>query len=245
MAVNLAVVLNSEETPTALIDGNLQFGDVAVFLNEQVRNSVLDLASRADELEPDLVKEVMLTHAASGLRVLPAPTRPEYAENVGGEQFTKVLKYLRNIFAYIVIDASSTLTDVVLAAMDISDAIVLIATQDIPAIKNARLYMDLAEILNIDRRRILFVMNRYDRRIGILSEKVSESFKHPVVVEIPFEDRVVLLSVNRGVPFMLGDRSRPIAKSVLSLADVVRQRVAEFAAEGAEGSGVSVSTKRK
>jgi pilus assembly protein CpaE len=245
MAVNLAVVLNSEESPTALIDGNLQFGDVAVFLNEQVRNSVLDLASRADELEPDLVKEVMLTHAASGLRVLPAPTRPEYAENVGGEQFTKVLKYLRNIFAYIVIDASSTLTDVVLAAMDISDAIVLIATQDIPAIKNARLYMDLAEILNIDRRRILFVMNRYDRRIGILSEKVSESFKHPVVVEIPFEDRVVLLSVNRGVPFMLGDRSRPIAKSVLSLADVVRQRVAEFAAEGAEGSGVSVSTKRK
>ncbi len=245
LAVNLAVTLHSDDTPTALVDGNLQFGDIAVFLNEQVRNSVLDLASRADELEPDLVKEVMLTHAASGLKVLPAPTRPEYAENVGGEQFNKVLKFLRNMFTYVVVDASSTLTDVVLAAMDISDAIVLITTQDIPAIKNARLYMDLADILNIDRRRILFVINRYDKRIGILSEKISESFKHPIVAEIPFEDRVVLLSVNRGVPFMLGDRSRPIAKSVLALADVVRQRMTELAAEYADGSGVSVSGKRK
>jgi pilus assembly protein CpaE len=245
LAVNLAIALHSEDTPTALVDGNLQFGDVAVFLNEQVRNSVLDLASRADEIDVELVKEVMLTHAASGLKVLPAPTRPEYAENVTGDQFTKILKYLRGLFTNIVVDASSTLTDVVLAAMDISDAIVLVTTQEIPAIKNARLYLDLSDILNIDRRRILFMMNRYDKRIGILSEKVGESFKQPIVAEIPFDDRVVLPSVNRGVPFMLGDRSRPIAKSIISLADAVKQRLAEFAAEESEGAGLSAPVKRK
>ncbi len=240
VAVNLAVTLHNEETPTALVDGNLQFGDVAVFMNEQVRNSVLDLASRADELDPDVVKEVMIQHAASGVRILAAPNRPEYAENVSGEQFAKVLKFLRRMFSYIVVDASSTLTDVVLAAMDSSDIIILLTSQEIPAIKNARLYLDLADVLNIQRKRILFVMNRFDKRIGIMPEKIGESFKHEVVAVIPFEDRVILPSVNRGVPFMLGDRTRPIAKSILGLAEVVRQRIAELSTVASENVAVPV-----
>lgn len=240
VAVNLAVTLHNEETPTALVDGNLQFGDVAVFMNEQVRNSVLDLASRADELDPEVVKEVMIQHAASGVRILAAPNRPEYAENVSGEQFAKVLKFLRRMYSYIVVDASSTLTDVVLAAMDSSDMIILLTTQEIPAIKNARLYLDLADVLNIQRKRILFVMNRFDKRIGIMPEKIGESFKHEVVAVIPFEDRVILPSVNRGVPFMLGDRTRPIAKSILGLAEVVRQRIAELSSATLENVAVPV-----
>lgn len=242
LAVNLAVTLQNEETPTALVDSNLQFGDVAVFLNEQVRNSILDLAPRADELDKEVVQEVMLHHAASGLHVLAAPNRPEYAENVGGEQFGKVLRFLRSIYSYIVVDASSTLTDVVLAAMDVSDMIILITTQEIPAIKNARLFLDLADVLNIRRKRVLFVMNRFDRRIGIMPEKVSENFKQEIAVVVPFEDRVILPSINRGVPFMLGDRSRPIAKSILALAEAVRQRITEMTSENVEN--VAVSAKR-
>jgi pilus assembly protein CpaE len=234
LAVNLAVTLHNEETPVALVDANLQFGDVAVFMNEQVRNSILDLAQRADELEAEVVRDVMVNHNASGVKILAAPMRPEYAENVTGEQFAKVLKFMRSMYSYIVVDASSTLTDVVLAAMDASDLIVLITTQEIPAIKNARLYLDLADVLNIHRRRILFVMNRFDKRIGIMPEKISENFKHEIVAVIPYEDRVIIPSVNRGVPFMLGDRTRPVAKSILAIAEAVRQRLAELAAENAD-----------
>lgn len=242
VAVNLAVALHNDETPTALVDGNLQFGDVAVFMNEQVRNSVLDLAPRADELEPDVIKEVMVNHAASGVKILAAPNRPEYAENVTGEQFAKVLKYLRTLFSYIVVDASSTLTDVVLGAMDTADLIILLTTQEIPAIKNARMFLDLADVLNLQRKRILFVMNRFDKRIGIMPEKIGESFKHEIIAVIPFDDRSVIPSVNRGIPFMLGDRSRPVAKSILAIAEAVRQRVSELSAEGAEK--IAVSKKR-
>jgi pilus assembly protein CpaE len=241
LAVNLAVTLHSDETPTALVDGNLQFGDITVFLNEQARNSVLDLAPRADELDKEIVNEVMITHAPSGVRVLAAPARPEYAENVTGEQFTKVLKFMRRIYSYIVVDASSTLTDVVLAAMDTSDLIILITTQDIPAIKNARLYLDLADVLNISRKRVLFTLNKFDKRIGIMPEKISESFKQEIVSVIPFEDRVILPSINRGVPFMLGDRTRPIAKSLLALAEVVRSRITELR-EAEEKSQEKVSS---
>ena len=228
VATNLAMTLQNEETSVALVDGNLQFGDVAVFLNEQGKNSVVDLAPRADELDPQIIDEVMITHTKSGVKILIAPTRPEYAESVSGEQFTKVLKYLRRLYSYVVVDTSSSLTDVTLAAMDTSDLIVLLTTQDIPAIKNARLFLDLVDVLHIDRQRVLFVMNRYDKRIGITPDKVSDSFKHEIVAVLPDEERVVIPSVNRGVPFMLGDKSRPIARSFLTMTEAVRDRLAKL-----------------
>lgn len=227
LAVNLGVALHSEETNVALVDGNMQFGDLAVFLNEQVRNSILDLAPRADELDPEILDDVMVTHSATGIKLLAAPSRPEYSENIQGDQFIKVLKYLRRMFSYVIIDSSCMLTDVVLGALDHSDLIVLITTQEIPAIKNARVFLDLTHVLRIQKQRILFVVNRFDKRIGIMPEKIGESFKQEIAAVIPFDDRIVVPSINRGVPFMLGDRSRPIAKSVLSLAGLIRQKIKE------------------
>ncbi|HEX2991852.1 MAG TPA: response regulator, partial [Anaerolineales bacterium] len=159
IAVNLALTLHNEDTRVALVDGNLQFGDVAVFVNEQGKNTIVDLAPRAEELDPEIVDEVMLKHAASGLHILAAPPRPEYAEKVSSGQFARVLEYLKQIYSYIVVDAASMLTDVTLAAIDVSDLVVLVSTQDIPSIKNCRLFLDLSQTLGIERERILFVMN--------------------------------------------------------------------------------------
>jgi len=239
LAVNLAVTLCNEETRVALVDGNLQFGDVTVFMNEQVRNSILDLGPRAEELDEEILEEVMRLHSPSGVKILSAPSRPEYAEQVSGDQFTKIITFMRNLYSYIVIDASSNLTDIALAALDLSDLIILITTQDIPSIKNARLFLDLTGSLGINKRRVLFVMNRFDKRIGITPEKVGESFKHDIVAVIPAEERIVVPSINRGVPFMMGDRTRPIAKSMLALVEVIRQRLAEMATEEAEKVAVS------
>jgi pilus assembly protein CpaE len=227
LAINLAMTLHNAETPVVVVDGDLQFGDVAVFLNEQSKNSVVDLAPRVEELDPEIVDEVMITHNPSGVKILTSPARPEYAENVSGEQFAKVLQYLTRLFSYVIVDASSSLSDVTLATIDTSDIIILITTQDIPAIKNARLFLDLIDVLKINRRRVLFVMNRFDKRIGITPDKVSESFKQDIIATIPAEERVVVPSINRGVPFMLGDRSRPISRSFLSLAEALRQRISE------------------
>src|SRR5689334_20870893 len=226
LAVNLALTLNNEDTRVALVDGNLQFGDVAVFINEQGKNTIIDLAPRADELDPEIVEEVMLKHAASGLHVLAAPSRPEYAEKVSSGQFSRVLEYLRQMYAYVVVDTAALLTDVTLAAIDVSDLIVLVTTQDIPSIKNCRLFLDLLQTLGIERDRVLFVMNRYDKRINITPERVTENLKQEVVAVIPFDEQTATKAVNRGIPFVLDSRNQPAARGVFSLAESVRARVA-------------------
>ena len=225
IAVNLAIALNNEDTRTVLVDANLQFGDVAVFVNEQGKNTILELAPRVDELESEVVEEILIKHEASGIRILAAPQRPEMAEKVSADQFAKVLQFLQRMYAYVVVDTSSILTDVILSTIDISDVIVLVTTQEIPAIKNARLFLDLLQTMGIRKEKIVFTMNRYDKRIAITPERVSENLKHEVSATIPLDEKIVITAVNRGVPFMLDNKSQPVGRGIFSLAEVVRARL--------------------
>jgi pilus assembly protein CpaE len=228
IAVNLAITLNNDETRTVLVDGNLQFGDVAVFLNEQGKNTILDLAPRSEELDPDVVEGVMIKHAGSGIRVLAAPSRPEHADHVSADQFAKLLKYLRKVYPYVVVDTAHNLTDITLAALDVCDVLVLVVTQDIPAVKNVRLFLDLMNNLGVSRERVCFVLNKYDKRISITAEKIGDNLKQPVVSVIPLDERIVIPSVNRGVPFMIDNKTQPIARTIFSLAETIRAQLSKL-----------------
>lgn len=233
IAANLAIALNNEDTRTVLVDGNLQFGDVAIFFNEQGKNTVLDIAPRVDDLEPEIVDEILIKHEASGVRLLAAPQKPEHADKVSADQFTRVLQFLQQIYAYVVVDTSTILTDVVLGTFDVSDVVLLITTQEIPAIKNARALLDLLQGIGVSKERIVFAMNRYDKRISITPERVSENLKHEIAAVIPFDEKIAITAVNRGVPFMLDNKAQPIGRGILSLAEAVRARIRTLDTEDA------------
>lgn len=225
IAVNLSIALNNEDTRAVLIDGNLQFGDVAIFVNEHGKNTIIDIAPRVDDLDAEIADEILIKHEASGIRILAAPQRPEMAEKVSPDQFVKVLQFMQRIYSYIVVDTSSILTDVVLSAIDMSNVIVLVTTQEIPAIKNSRLILDLLNTMSIDKERIVFAMNRYDKRVAITPERVGENLKHGIAAAIPFDEKTAVNAVNRGVPFMLDNKSQPIGKGIFALAEIVRARL--------------------
>jgi len=234
IAVNLALSLHNEDTRAVLVDGNFQFGDVAIFINEQGKNTIVDLASRVSELDPEIVEGVMINHEPSGVHVLAAPSRPEDAEKVGGDQFAELIEYLRQMYAYVVIDTTPLLTDITLAAIDKSDVIVLITTQDIPSIKNTRLFLDLLQTLAIERERVVFSINRFDKRIAITPERIGENLKQPVAAVIPVDEKNVVPAVNRGVPFILGNKMQPSARGILTLTESVRETIASLEIEESE-----------
>ncbi len=235
IATNLAVALKAEEPKVLLVDANMQFGDVPVFLNEQVKNTVLDLAPRVEEMEPEIVESALITHASTGIQVLASPTKPEMANQLKADQFGKLLEYLRGMFPYVIVDTSSHLTEAVQAALDAADVIVLVTTQDIPSIKNANLFLGLADVSGIKRNRIMFVMNRFDKRIGISPERVGESLRQPVALTIPFEEKIVGQSVNRGIPFTYDNKLQPVSKAIFTLAEQLKAHMnqAEAAPEPA------------
>jgi len=227
VAVNLALALHTPDTPTVLVDASVQYGDATVFLNLQAKNSIADLTEKSVELDPEVIDSVLVAHS-TGLRVLSAPPSPEHSETVqqGHTQVKRLLRFLAQTYQYTVIDTAATLDDVTLSIFDESDVIVLLAAPDIPTIKNVRLFYDVAERLEYVRK-VVLVMNRVDKRFGITAEAVADNLKQPVAAQLPFDERTAIQATNQGVPFMMGDRTRPLVRAMLELAQTLRVRLSE------------------
>ena len=223
---NLALALMANKKRVLLIDGSTQFGDVAVFLNLQTRNHLDDLTTRVDELDEDVVLNVVTIHPQTGLNILPAPPSPELAERISGEQFAKLLNFLRNIYDFVVVDTNSYLSEVVQSGLAESDLIVLITTQDIPAVKSANQFLGLADATGISRQRILFIMNNFDKRIGITPERVAENLKQEVKLAIPFDEKLLVKSsINKGTPLLVENKAHPVSRGILQLAHHIREQL--------------------
>jgi pilus assembly protein CpaE len=240
LAVNLAVALHqqSEVSRTILVDASLQFGDVGVFLNLPPNRNITDLCATIDDLDPDSIDTSAVAHA-SGIRVLLAPPRPEMAELVSPENLKRILEELRRQYDFIVVDTATIINDTVLTALDLADRIVLVATPDIPSIKNARLFFEITDALSYPPNKIMLVLNKMDRRSGITAQMVEDNIKHQVVGQIPLDEVLVLTSINRGVPLIVDQRAKPIGQAIQQLAERVAaefRRPAEAAAAPAEDS---------
>jgi len=235
VATNLAVTLNSSETPVIIVDANLQFGDVVVFLNERGRTSVVDLTPIVDQLDPEIVRDVVIHHEPSGIDILSAPPHPEDAEKISGAQFVKVLQFLARLYSYVIVDTDSGLSDVTLDTLDGSDLLVMISSQDIPAIINTRMMLTLLTNLGIDKQKILLVMSRFDKQLAITPEKVGHNLGHKVAAVLPEDREIVVPAVNRGIPFMMGEgKTKEIGKSILELVGKIRERLSKLEEEPAD-----------
>ena len=218
LAVNLAVALHQrpEGSRTILVDASLQFGDVGVFLNLPPNRNITDLCATIEDLDPDSIDTSAVAHA-SGIKALLAPPRPEMADLVSPDYLKRILDELRRQYDFVVVDTATIINDTILTALDLADRIVLIATPDIPAIKNARLFFEITDALNYPPNKIMLVLNKMDRRSGITAQMIEDNIKHQVVGQIPLDEILVLTSINRGVPFMVDQRAKPIGQAIQQL----------------------------
>jgi pilus assembly protein CpaE len=218
VAVNLAIALRqSQNAQVAVVDGSLQFGDVAVLLNLQATRTIADLAPHIDELDQDMLNNVLVPHS-SGIKALLAPPRPEMADLIAPGVMNAVLSKLRHLYNYIVVDTWSSLHDITLTILDAADRIILITTPDIPSIYNTKLFFEVTEALEYPTGKAILVLNKADRRTNIRAEDIQASIKYPVSSQLPLDERVATTAVNQGVPYMLSEREGVLAQATTALA---------------------------
>jgi len=228
VAINLAVALRDTESTVALVDGNMQFGDVGILLNEVSNFSILDLVERIYELDKKILDDVMVLHKSSGIHILAAPPRPELAEKVTGNAFTSILEYLREIFDYIIVNTSSYITDPCLAALDAAEVVILVTTQEISAIRSTHSFLDLWDVMGLRKDRILLTLNRYQKLRTITPEKISDRLKVPIPVTIVEDEATVYRSLNLGIPFMVDRGDTSVAKSIKEITEQVNLKVSQL-----------------
>ena len=219
IAVNLAIALQQNNAiKVAVVDTSLQFGDIGVLLNLYASRTIADLASNADELDNELISDVFIPHS-SGIKALLAPPRPEVADTVTPSLVGDVLEKLRTMFDIIIVDTASVLDDVVLNVLDLSDKIMIVTTPEIPAIKDAKLFLEVTEALEYERGRIMFVLNKADKRINIRAEDIEANIKYPIQGQLPLDERAVTTAVNQGVPYILGDKNGVLSQATTRLSN--------------------------
>ena len=219
VAANLAVSIRNlhPEKEVAIIDGNLLHGDQAVVLNTTEQKSVADIVRNFHNLDRDLVTDILITHS-SGVKLLAAPPDAQSGEQVTGEHMRQILQYLTVMFDYIIIDTRPSFDEVTLTLLDHSDKILLLLNLELTAIKGAKQYLELSDLLGYDNQRISLVINRSTLQAGIPIDDVGSSLRGEIIARLPDEPLPVIRSINEGVPIVQSAPMNPLSQEFNRLA---------------------------
>jgi len=244
IAVNLAAELGKEQgRKVVLVDLDLQFGDVAIMLDTSPVRTIADVA-REEEVDSDTVEACLLRHG-TGICGLASPLRPEQAETVTGRHVQAILGLLAESYDFVIVDLSQRLDDISLAGLDMADIILLVASTDLPSIKNAKASIEIMESLGYESKMIKLALSRPSREHGLDISEIEKTLKRKVDVQIPNEERVVFPSVNKGAPFVVSSPAAKVSIAIRDLAEVIRPRSKEDAgARKGFGKGKPESRKR-
>jgi pilus assembly protein CpaE len=219
LAANLGVILAQRAAGTvALVDADLQFGDIAVMLKLAPQHTIVDAVGSFDRLDVPFLESLLATHQPSGLKVMPAPLEPAFADQIGAEQMSAIISLLRSFCDFVVVDTPAYFNDVVLSLIEDSDDVLLVAGMDIPNIKNVKIGLQTLRLLNTPMSKIHLILNRANSKVKLEVSEVERTLQVKADALIP-SDVVVPQSVNKGTPVVIDAPRSSIAKSLELLAD--------------------------
>ncbi len=218
IAANLAVALRQlTNKKVALMDGNVIFGDLSIILNLRSDKTIIDIATRIDDMDGELLNDVMATHT-SQVKVLLAPPDPQRGELVTSDHIRAILELMRQEFDYVVVDTPASFQDRSLAVLDVANRIVALMTLEMHCIRNIRLFLEVAELLEYPREKVLLVLNKASNRTGIKAEDVEKNIQRKLAYQIGDAGPDITYSINQGVPLVIGKPNHQVVRDIVALA---------------------------
>lgn len=228
IATNLASGLMKRGIRVLLIDADMQFGDVGVFLKLQSQSTLRDLVEKVEDLDTDFFDSIVSTHE-SGLKVLLGPQRLEDALEIevqGAKAVAQIIEKVAHSYDFIVVDTASRFDETLLSLTDIAAKIILVATPTLASVKNTRFVLEIFDKMNYPPERTSLILNRVEdernrNRVTIPSEAIEKHLKRKIEAKIPYNEAVILTAINKGVPVVASqrDRSRSPVKELIDLSE--------------------------
>jgi pilus assembly protein CpaE len=235
-SANLGVALAMSGRKVAIVDLDLQFGDVGLSLGLAPRRTIYDLVKSGGSLDAEKV-EAYLTPHSSGAHVLVAPVRPDQASAVTIEFLRELYPLLRASHDFVVVDTPPGFSPEVIASIDSSTDVCLVGMLDSLSLKNTKLGLETLELMGYERQRIRVVLNRADTNVGVTRDDVTAVVGSPPDVAVP-SHRDVVRSINEGTPIVMARPRSDMAKAFQALA-------AGYLGQGAKRNGRGLLRRRK
>lgn len=227
IVINTAIALARElRRRTGLVDANLQFGDLRVFLDLGLDTASLVNAVNEPDLDLDLFRK-LLVHHRSGIDLLLAPPNPAAADIVMERQrqspivLNNVLSLARRLFDYTLVDMSQTIDDFNLQLFDEADVIYVVMTADLSCLKNVRLVLETMDSLGYEKDKVQLVLNRSNAYTGINITNAESALGRKIDYQVINEYRGAISALNSGEPFMSSRPDSALGRSVLDFAKAI------------------------
>lgn len=218
LASNLAVAL---EAPTAIVDLNLQAGDLGFYFNLEPKFTLTNVIESLPQMDDALLFN-LLTPYSQNVSLLASPRDVDAALSVQAAQTRDALELLRNHFDYVVIDLAHFFDEVTLAALDLADEILLVLNPEITTIRSAQRALMVFDRLDYPREKVRVVANRWEKKSLSLDWGQIERFLGKCAVSfIPNDSQAVVNSINLGEPLVKKSPSSPVSLEVKRLAQAL------------------------
>ncbi|MEJ7775694.1 MAG: AAA family ATPase, partial [Nocardioidaceae bacterium] len=220
MSVNLALALTDRGArKVCLVDLDLAFGDVAITMQLFPTHSIEQAVGSEESIDFAML-DGLLTRAHDSLMVLAAPAHPDIRDRVSAVLVSKILRILKEGFDFIVVDTAPAFDEQTLTALDETDECVIIATLDVPTLKNVKVALETLEMLNIARGHLHLFLNRADEAVGIDTEKVEAILGMKVEAEVATAVEIAA-STNAGNPIVADKPDHPSSLAIKALANTL------------------------
>jgi pilus assembly protein CpaE len=215
MATNMALFLaRHTDKRVVLVDLDLQFGEVSTALRLRPNYTIYDALQREDD-DFDFgehLDEFLVTHEG-GFSVLAAPKDPAEADRIGPADVTRILDVLRSHCDYLVVDTPAALTEIVLAAFDVSEHLFSLATVDLPSVRNLGVFLQTLDKLRIPSDNISLILNKAERDVGLDIGQITRLFPQGFKAILPYA-REVSRSINMGMPVLASDPTSEVSRKL-------------------------------
>ncbi|WP_432479804.1 AAA family ATPase [Nocardioides sp. GXQ0305] len=241
VSVNLALALADKGArKVCIVDLDLAFGDVAITLQLFPSHTLEHAIGSEDSVDAPLLESLLTRHADS-VMVLAAPSHPDVRERVSPMLVSRVLKALRDSFDYIVVDTAPAFDEQTLTALDETDECVVVATLDVPTLKNVKVALETLEMLDIARGHRHLLLNRADDEVGLGADRVQSILGMEISGRIG-SSMEIAAATNAGRPIM---SENPQHASSEALRELATQLTGEpVAPEGAEPGSAGLSASQ-
>lgn len=186
-----------------IVDLDLQFGEISTALRLQPRFTIADALERDEEGPAALdehLTEYLETHD-TGVSVLAAPKDPVEADRITPPDVARVIETVRRHFDFVIVDTPAQLSNVVMAAMDVSEQLFVLTTLDLPSVRNMSVFLSTLERLKVPTESIRLVLNKAESDVGIDVPQVEKLFPQGFLAVLPYA-KEVSRSINLGTPVM-------------------------------------------
>jgi pilus assembly protein CpaE len=227
-ATNLAYFLAQHTGKRVCIaDFDLQFGEVTTALRLRPRYTSYDLLERPGNSSDDRDDTLLETHIDeycvqhdSGVWVLAAPKEPSEADRFTSRDITRIIEALQRRFDYVILDTPAQLSEVVLACFDRSHLTFVLATLDLPSVRNMGVFLTTLQRLKIPSDDVRLILNKAESGVGIEVDQVTKLFPQGFSSVLPYA-KEVSRSINLGMPVLgaspASEVSRKLAAGMANL----------------------------